>query len=104
MERVFSSPRGWYAASLAGSWKNQLIGSLLIAGALNFRDVMLAYGKLSKQQMAHESGGDNIGFEFSGTIVSPPSHPSGSLKLHVLAACHDVLVPRTPCKVDITHT
>ncbi|KAK9803549.1 hypothetical protein WJX73_007935 [Symbiochloris irregularis] len=36
-------------------------------GALNFRDVMLAYGKLSKQQMAHESGGDNIGFEFSGT-------------------------------------
>ena len=42
-------------------------------GALNFRDVMLAYGKLSKQQMAHESGGDNIGFEFSGTIVS--SHP-----------------------------
>lgn len=39
------------------------------AGALNFRDVMLAYGKLSKQQMAHESGGDNIGFEFSGTTV-----------------------------------
>ena len=38
-------------------------------GALNFRDVMLAYGKLSKQQMAHESGGDNIGFEFSGTQV-----------------------------------
>lgn len=31
---------------------------------------MLAYGKLSKQQMAHESGGDNIGFEFSGVIVS----------------------------------
>ena len=44
--------------------------STLCAGALNFRDVMLAYGKLSKQQMAHESGGDNIGFEFSGTIVS----------------------------------
>ena len=32
---------------------------------------MLAYGKLSKQQMAHESGGDNIGFEFSGTVVTP---------------------------------
>ena len=30
---------------------------------------MLAYGKLSKQQMAHESGGDNIGFEFAGTTV-----------------------------------
>ena len=37
---------------------------------MNFRDVMLAYGKLSKQQMAHESGGSNIGFEFSGTLVS----------------------------------
>ena len=34
---------------------------------------MLAYGKLSKQQMAHESGGDSIGFEFSGITlkVSP---------------------------------
>lgn len=31
---------------------------------------MLAYGKLSKQQMAHESGGDNIGFEFAGNEVS----------------------------------
>ena len=41
----------------------------LCVGALNFRDVMLAYGKLSKQQMAHESGGNNIGFEFSGTMV-----------------------------------
>lgn len=45
-----------------------------VAGALNFRDVMLAYGKLSKQQMAHESGGDNIGFEFSGVIVSLTSN------------------------------
>ena len=40
-----------------------------VAGALNFRDVMLAYGKLSKQQMAHESGGSNIGFEFAGYWV-----------------------------------
>ena len=42
----------------------------LLAGALNFRDVMLAYGKLSRNQMAHDSGGDNIGFEFSGTVAS----------------------------------
>lgn len=40
---------------------------------------MLAYGKLSKQQMAHESGGDNIGFEFGGYIVRPPSPPQGHL-------------------------
>ena len=41
----------------------------LPAGALNFRDIMLAFGKLSKQQMAHGQGGDNIGFEFSGFEV-----------------------------------
>lgn len=41
-------------------------------GALNFRDVMLAYGKLSKQAMAHDRGGSNIGFEFSGHLVSDP--------------------------------
>lgn len=40
---------------------------------------MLAYGKLSKQQMAHESGGDNIGFEFSGVIVSLPLPNNTSL-------------------------
>ena len=44
---------------------------LYSAGALNFRDVMLGFGKLSKQQMAHGSGGDNIGFEFSGFGVRP---------------------------------
>ena len=38
---------------------------------------MLAYGKLSRNQMAHDSGGDNIGFEFSGTVASPlPSSSS----------------------------
>ena len=36
------------------------------AGALNFRDVMLAYGKLSRDMMAHGKGGDYIGLEFSG--------------------------------------
>jgi hypothetical protein len=43
------------------------------AGALNFRDVMLAYGKLSKDLMAHgkeggQGGGDYIGLEFSGQV------------------------------------
>ena len=39
------------------------------AGALNFRDVMLAYGKLSRDLMAHGKGGDYIGLEFSGKVA-----------------------------------
>ncbi|EIE23140.1 hypothetical protein COCSUDRAFT_47508 [Coccomyxa subellipsoidea C-169] len=35
-------------------------------GSLNFRDVMLAYGKLSKDLMSHANGGNQIGLEFSG--------------------------------------
>ena len=35
---------------------------------LNFRDVMLAYGKLSRDLMAHGKGGDYIGLEFSGRV------------------------------------
>ncbi|CAK0786732.1 hypothetical protein CVIRNUC_009946 [Coccomyxa viridis] len=35
-------------------------------GSLNFRDVMLAYGKLSKDLMSHGHGGHQIGLEFSG--------------------------------------
>ena len=46
--------------------------SLLIvchaAGSLNFRDVMLAYGKLSKDLMSHGHGGHQIGLEFSGKV------------------------------------
>lgn len=37
-------------------------------GSLNFRDVMLAYGKLSKDLMKHKDGGTNIGLEFSGLV------------------------------------
>jgi fatty acid synthase len=38
------------------------------AGSVNFRDVMLAYGKLSKDLMAHANGGHQIGLEFSGKV------------------------------------
>ena len=38
------------------------------AGSLNFRDVMLAYGKLSKDLMSHGHGGHQIGLEFSGKV------------------------------------
>ena len=41
------------------------------AGSLNFRDVMLAYGKLSKDLMSHGHGGHQIGLEFSGKVWSP---------------------------------
>ena len=38
-------------------------------GALNFRDVMLAYGKLSKDLMSFgANSGNQIGLEFSGTV------------------------------------
>lgn len=37
-------------------------------GALNFKDVMLAYGKLSREALAHEGGAPSIGFEFSGMV------------------------------------
>lgn len=63
-----------------GIYRARLPDSFVNTGSLNFRDVMLAYGKLSKQQMAHESGGDNIGFEFSGTSVS-------SLCLQAVTVC-----------------
>ena len=43
-------------------------GLIWRAGALNFRDVMLAYGKLSKDLMAHGGGGAQIGLEFSGLV------------------------------------
>ena len=45
-----------------------VLSQLLFAGALNFRDVMLAYGKLSRDLMAHGNGGDYIGLEFSGHV------------------------------------
>ena len=37
-------------------------------GSVNFRDVMLAYGKLSKDLMTHGHGGHQIGLEFSGKV------------------------------------
>lgn len=52
------------------------------AGALNFRDVMLAYGKLSRDLMAHgkngQGGGDYIGLEFSGKVQTSELLTAGS--------------------------
>ena len=45
-----------------------LRGGQCAAGSLNFRDVMLAYGKLSKDLMSHGHGGHQIGLEFSGKV------------------------------------
>ena len=45
-----------------------LKGGRCAAGSLNFRDVMLAYGKLSKDLMSHGHGGHQIGLEFSGKV------------------------------------
>lgn len=42
---------------------------------MNFRDVMLAYGKLSKDLMTHGHGGHQIGLEFSGKVRPKPRAP-----------------------------
>jgi hypothetical protein len=39
-----------------------------MAGALNFKDVMLAYGKLARAALAHAGGTPGVGFEFAGTV------------------------------------
>ena len=72
---------------------------LAYTGALNFKDVMLAYGKLNRDMMSNGYVGCKLGFEFSGLLqgkrvmgvakqaiathvfardflVSPPFHPS----------------------------
>ena len=37
-------------------------------GALNFKDVMLAYGKLNRDMMSNGYVGCKLGFEFSGLL------------------------------------
>lgn len=44
---------------------------VLVSGALNFKDVMLAYGKLDRDRMGNGYCGSRLGFEFSGTLPSP---------------------------------
>ena len=63
---------------------------------------MLGYGKLSKQQMAHESGGDNIGFEFSGYEVrmQPCSFCLGLTSRQRRAQDITTLLP---CTCDVLH-
>ena len=38
------------------------------AGALNFKDVMLAYGKLNRDMMSNGYVGCKLGFEFAGLL------------------------------------
>ncbi len=49
-----------------------------MTGALNFKDVMLAYGKLHREALAHEGGAPGVGFEFSGTVSRQSGHFSMS--------------------------
>ncbi len=42
--------------------------SLSTTGALNFKDVMLAYGKLNRDMMSNGYVGCKLGFEFSGML------------------------------------
>ena len=46
--------------------------------ALNFKDVMLAYGKLNNDAMGNGYIGARLGFEFAGTLVdAPPAAAAG---------------------------
>ena len=74
---------------------------------MNFRDVMLAYGKLSKDLMSHGHGGNQIGLEFSGKVCSaaaaaasgPPNRDAMAAMRLLFAYLHagegDVLLPAT---------
>ncbi len=75
---------------------------LVYAGALNFRDVMLAYGKLSRDLMAHGKGGDYIGLEFSGKVTCRALQPPSLSIIHTRSAQAQpkLLEPRLPdCQV-----
>ena len=52
--------------------------SYACTGALNFKDVMLACGKLPREFMAHTFSGFYLGFEFSGTLANV--HPGQAPK------------------------
>lgn len=56
---------------------------------------MLAYGKLSRDMMAHGKGGDYIGLEFSGKVVLASLDKSLSLQMQRAA---DILNRPQTCK------
>ena len=45
------------------------------AGAINFKDVMIAYGKLPKDAMAAGFSEGKLGFEFAGLAPAPAGAP-----------------------------
>ena len=47
-----------------------------LAGAINFKDVMIAYGKLPKDAMATGFSEGKLGFEFSGLAPAPAGAPA----------------------------
>ncbi len=46
------------------------------AGAINFKDVMIAYGKLPKDAMASGFSEGKLGFEFAGLQPRGPAAPA----------------------------
>ena len=66
-------------------------------GALNFKDVMLAYGKLNRDMMSNGYVGCKLGFEFSGLLKGKRvmGVAKQAIATHVFA--RDFLV-RKPCQ------
>ena len=69
------------------------------AGALNFKDVMLAYGKLNRDMMSNGYVGCKLGFEFSGMLNNRRimGVAKQAIATHVFA--RDYLVEPSPCVI-----
>ena len=70
---------------------------LACTGALNFKDVMLAYGKLNRDMMSNGYVGCKLGFEFSGLLQGKRvmGVAKQAIATHVFA--RDFLVSRFAC-------
>lgn len=71
-------------------------------GALNFKDVMLAYGKLNRDMMSNGYVGCKLGFEFSGLLNGKRimGVAKQAIATHVFARNYLVQTPRltaSPC-------
>ena len=79
-----------------GSHAEHLVGPAY-SGALNFKDVMLAYGKLNRDMMSNGYVGCKLGFEFSGLLDGRRimGVAKQAIATHVFA--RDYLVSPPPC-------
>ncbi len=71
------------------------------AGALNFKDVMLAYGKLSRDLMAGGFSQGRLGFEFAGTA---PGASAGVPARRVMGVARQAIATRVGALTHLVPT